>query len=214
MLQTSDYALINGLVLDDNESGIADVAVLTYMAHIVADVVAELVAQPEVVYPFLSYREEYFHAFHRVVIYSQPAIAGRDVPFVGFVSQRLSQASGELGQKLSEVDRVLIMELAEQGSLLNYSSLQLHDGNWFNLVQFARTDGKEALLATKTHQHAAYELAPQYYRWIRLHHGLIPQGDPACGLELHLTKYYTFQAPSQRPDIRVQQYQSLVAEHI
>jgi hypothetical protein len=104
------------------------------------------------------------------------------------------------------------MELAAQGDLLNYSSMQLHDGNWFNLVQFTEPSGKEHLLSTKTHQYAAYELAPRYYRWIRLHHGIIRHGDPLNGLHLHLTKYYTFQSPELRPDIRVHHYQQPAAD--
>ncbi|HEY4388231.1 MAG TPA: hypothetical protein VGN34_27595 [Ktedonobacteraceae bacterium] len=203
----SYHSLIAGLSLDSSEESASDLAVLTHLANVVAGVTADIARQPEVIYPFFIYREASYHAYHRIVIYAHSSSDKQDVSFVGFVSRRRAQLDPEIVQQVSDIDKTLVMELAVHGNLLNYSSMQLHDGNWFNLVQFARPDGKEAVPATKTHQYAAYELAPRYYRWIRLHHGLIPRGDPANGLQLHSTKYYTFHASTPRPDIRVHHYQ-------
>ena len=211
--QLSHYThLIDTLSLNESEHDTSDSSVLTYMAHVVTAVAKDVALQPEPLYPFFTYREELFHAFHRIIVYRRPLPVGQDIPFVGFISQRQPQVSPELVKKLDEVDKILVSELTAQGDLLTYSSLQLHDGNWFNLVQFAHLSGKEHLLATRTHQHAAYELAPLYYRWIRLHHGLIPQGDPENGLRLHLTKYYTFQAPVLRPTIRIHHHLQTITE--
>jgi hypothetical protein len=204
-------SLIDTLSLDGSEDDTSDLSVLTYMAHMVAVVALEVNAQPEPLYPFFTYRKESFHAFHRIIVYRPSLPPGQDIPFVGFISRRQAQVSAELVKKLDEVDKILVPELAAQGDLLTYSSLQLHDGNWFNLVQFAQSSAKDNLLATKTHQHAAYELAPQYYQWIRLHHGLILQGNLEHGLHLHRTKYYTFQLPVLRPTIRVHEYLTTLA---
>jgi hypothetical protein len=103
------------------------------------------------------------------------------------------------------------MELAEHPGLLNYSSLELADGIWYNLVIFAHTEVKSDILGLKTHQFAAYELAPSYYQWIRLHHGVITGKCLSEGLTLYKTKYYTFHTLAQQPTIHIQTYDPPVA---
>jgi hypothetical protein len=207
----SSHASVAELPLNDHNEALFDISVLTSMAHVVADVTAELANQPEVSYPYILYRDRSSHLSHRVIIYAPPQPDGRDIPFVGFVSHHRPQVDPELVRQMDDVDATLVMELAAHGNLLSYSSLQLRERYWLNLVQFARPDGKETILATRTHQYAAYQLAPYFYHWIRLHHGTILQGDPANGLQLHLTKYYTFPAVALPPNIRVQHYQPVFA---
>jgi len=90
----------------------------------------------------------------------------------------------------------MLLELAKIPTLLRYVSLQLADGNWYNLVVFSQESAKRDILTTSLHHHAAYDLAPHYYQWIRLHHGIIQQEDTALELMLHTTRYYTFSTPA------------------
>ncbi len=102
---------------------------------------------------------------------------------------------------LHEVDRKLIAELIGTPGILSYSSLELHTGRWYNLVLFRDATTKEHIKSSKTHKYAAYQLAPRYYEWIRLHNGIMPQGLTQCDLVLQKTKLYTFQGPTIHPTI-------------
>ncbi len=52
--------------------------------------------------------------------------------------------------------------------------------------------GKNAVTGMPGHHEAAHGLAPNYYRWIRLHHGSIDVASEQPRLWLERTKFYTF----------------------
>ena len=47
------------------------------------------------------------------------------------------------------------------------------------------------LKQTDSHRYAAYQLAPHYYDWIRIHIGTLPGGIRGDRFEIQSTKYYT-----------------------
>ena len=146
---------------------------------------------------------------HRIVIYRSLPSTRQALQFVGFVSKRHADTPEPVLTSLQDVDSRLVVELAEQPGLLNYSSLELAHGIWYNLVIFVHTEVKGAILGLKTHQFAAYGLAPSYYQWIRLHHGVIAGGHLSDELTLTKTKYYTFHTFARQPDTRIQVYEPL-----
>ncbi len=82
------------------------------------------------------------------------------------------------------------------------SILELHDGNWCNLVLLNDPEVKIRLKNSETHRYAAYELAPSCYEWIRLHNGIMPAGLAGDDMLLQKTRYYLYQEVERRPTIR------------
>jgi len=96
------------------------------------------------------------------------------------------------------VDKKLIKELISNPGILSYSSLELRNGDWCNLVVLNDAGAKTHIKSNSTHIHAAYHLAHRYYEWIRLHNGIMPEGLDHTEMQLQKTKYYTFQTKQQR----------------
>jgi len=125
-----------------------------------------------------------------------------ELAFVGFVSGKLKPLRPSIAAELRIIDKKLVTELANTPGLLSYSSLELHEGNWCNLVMLNDTEVKLRLKNAATHQYAAYEIAPSCYEWIRLHHGIMPAGLAGNDMLLQKTRYYTYQGVERRPAIR------------
>lgn len=193
------------LLLPDSDR--EDLTILTAMAQNATAVSEHIEQQTSPAWPVIVTRNLADERLYRTVIYSHSGLEQQHLPFVGFVSKKQTMLPAAISSRLADIDKTLVMELAQSSGLLSYSSLELRDGVWFNLVVFARSEVKEHILGLRSHQFAAYELAPSYYQWIRLHHGVMVEGQ----LSLQKTKYYTFHTASRQPTIYVQTYQPSVA---
>lgn len=152
--------------------------------------------------PSITYHLEDEHLWHRAVIYADPArLPMAQLAFVGFVGKRQPDLTPALHAEITAIDQQLIGELVHHPALLTYSSLELLDGNWLNLVIFGAEEAKTALAASSIHQHAAHQFAPRYYQWTRIHHGRLHGTWDAPRLAIQRTKRYTFHGPCQRPTI-------------
>jgi putative sterol carrier protein len=136
---------------------------------------------------------------HRVVTNTHLLPRGGDLPCVGFISKKQVLIADEVQQNVTNADKNMLVELAQQPALLSYSSLQLADGNWCNLVIFAQDSAKKGITTTALHQYAAFTLAPQYYQWIRLHHGTLSSAGATIELHVHTTKQYCFHKLPEPP---------------
>jgi hypothetical protein len=190
----------------DVNKGRLDLIVLRYMARSVHLTLMKEVA-PQVgamdYAPSLSYFEERRGRTHRIAIYDlQQLQVQRNLAFVGFVSRKQQPLSDSIVEDIHEVDKKLVAELVGTPGMLSYSSLELRTGNWYNLVLFNDPVTKRHIKDSATHRYAAYQLAPRYYEWIRLHSGIMPGGIARCDLVLQKTKHYTFQMITSRPVVR------------
>ena len=182
-----------------------DVRVLRYMAHSVH--LRFLNSSIETALPSIEYKEEHRKRSHRVVIYQQQEnVLQASLLFVGFVSGVQPQVSPIIAQEIQRVDRIFMAELAHNAGLLSYSSLELHPGQWYNLVLLSDLAAKTYFKESSTHRYAAYDLAMHYYAWIRLHNGIMPGGLESKHMLLQSTKYYTFPAIGQKPEMQEQLY--------
>ncbi len=137
----------------------------------------------------------------RIVIYRPDDLRlSMDIAFVAFVSKRQHAPDAEIVRTIHDIDRELVTTLIDVPDLLAYFSLEMHSGQWYNLVLLRDESTKKQLTGFSLHSYAAHELAPQYYAWIRLHHGLIYGGLARGALELQSTRYYTFSASSYTLD--------------
>lgn len=131
---------------------------------------------------------------HRAIVCDDGRLrAPRDLAFVGFFAKR---RPGLDYAPLTQADDELILELPRHPGILSYSSLELADGNWGNLIVVDPPEAREQWREGEKHAYAVREIAPRYYAVVRLHNGLFPRGllsgrDPI----LVRTKYYDFQGP-------------------
>lgn len=149
-------------------------------------------AQPQ----FYSIQERRGRA-HRIVIYRPHDLAaGHTLPFVGFISSTRQPSLPHIAAAIERFDQLLVTELAHAPGILSYSSLQLHSGNWYNFALFSDAAAKTIFHRMDTHSYAAHTIAPQYYEWIRLHHGVLNGALADCTLRLQYTRYFTFDEQS------------------
>ena len=128
----------------------------------------------------------------RMIMYHPEVLmAHTAINFVGFVSQKQNTISEDLEQELLRLDTLLVEELIHMPGLLSYASLHTTSGTWYNLVLMNDDQVRSHLKQGAHHQYAAYQLAPLYYEWIRIHSGTLPGGVRGDRFEVQRTKYYT-----------------------
>jgi hypothetical protein len=129
---------------------------------------------------------------HRTVVTDDRRLrTTHDLPFVGFFAQR---RTGLEFEPLDAVDTELILEFPRHPGILSYSSLELPVGNWGNLIILDAPDAADDWRTSAKHAHAAAELAPRFYRSVRLHTGRFARGLASAALPVLMrTKYYDFQ---------------------
>ncbi len=186
-----------------------DLVVLKYMAQRVQTMIDLLDTSVPLAVPLLHLVPERRGRMHRMVFYAlDGACFAHAVVFVGFVSKKQANLSQAIIDDIQLVDKMLVAELAASPGLLSYSSLELRNGNWYNLVLLSDADAKKHIRSAETHVYAAYQLAPRYYEWIRLHSGVMPKGLTQVELVLQKTRHFVFQRTQLRPVIGEMVYDS------
>ena len=185
-----------------NTRGNVDLLVLKYMAQRLRLTLCQLDQALCTSSPWLHYVRERRERIHRIALYRyQELFLHSAFPFVGFVSRRHKGLSQGVIDEIQKVDTLLVEEILANVGILSYSSLQLGNGDWYNLVIMQDVVAKAHIKQNRTHNYAAYHLATRYYEWIRLHNGLFLEGLDTTRMLLHKTRYYTFQEVQQRPFI-------------
>jgi len=139
---------------------------------------------------YIQYIKEEPERLHRMVILSRQLLLNAyPLTVIGFFGERRGEANPAL---LQDVDTELVQEFLHHSYVLSYSSLELADGNWANMVLMLGAEGIQHWRASHKHAYAARELAPQFYHTIRLHNGALPNGLSSPNLTLSSTKYYEF----------------------
>ncbi len=190
------------VTLRDLNNDAQDLAVLEYLARRVEELGREFVRYQITQLPYIVY-PRFEQRVLRLALYTHPRQLERELKFVGFVSQRRAIVDPSIEQAIAACDQQLVLDMARHPDLLSYCSLELSDGNWFNLVLFASADGDFTMPAI--HEYASRLLAPDYYEWIRLHFGEMPGGLKGSKMCLQATRYYTF-GPAEQTNFFVKRY--------
>lgn len=115
-----------------------------------------------------------------------------DVSVVGFFGQRNLDRDGAT---LEEANAEIVLEFRNYPGILSYSSMELVDGNWANLVLHDKPDTREYWRASRRHAEAAEKLSPLFYRTVRIHNGILPGGlYGGQTVQLQCTKYWDFRS--------------------
>ena len=175
--------------------GKLDLVILRYMARRVYVALRSLDQVATTARPLLYYLDERRRRTHRMAIYNpEELLLNNELAFVGFISARQKLLRPSIIQAIQRADKRLVEELAGAPGVLSYSSLEVRNGDWCNLVLLSDAGAKTHIKGSEMHKYAAYHLAHSYYEWIRLHNGVMPEGLDHMEMQLQKTKYYTFQA--------------------
>ena len=118
-----------------------------------------------------------------------------DVCVVGFFGQRRLHLDGE---PLEEANREIVLDFRNHLGILSYSSIELRDGNWANLILHDVPEVRENWRSSEAHARAARELSPIFYRTVRIHNGLLRGGLPGgAAIEIDRTKYWDYRRRGQ-----------------
>jgi hypothetical protein len=149
---------------------------------------ADLPARPR---PLELERHETNGRIHRAVLCDERRLGdGRDLVWVGFFGVKRPDVDST---PLTRRDDELVREFPAHPGILSYSSLELADGNWGNLILLDGDDAREHWRASPRHADAASVLAPRHYTHVRLHQGPLPGGVRTGGEPvLRRTRYYDY----------------------
>jgi hypothetical protein len=172
--------------LDHNDE---DLAILRYMRQELCRGLSQAASVPErpLVLQFLEDGVRH----HRIVISQlEGLLSCCEITWVGFCGQKRAGADSTL---LDGIDVELINEFPQYPDVLSYSSLELANGDWRNLILMSCPAGIEHWRTSVRHAYAAHVLSPDYYENVRLHSGvlagrLLSDSD----LVIRRTKYYDF----------------------
>jgi len=194
--------------LPNSEENEQDIVLLRYMTQRIYITLYLLDEPADSSQPLLYYSEEGHKHTHRIAIYRpQELLLNNKLDFVGFVSRKRQPGDPQGIEEIRAVDKKLIVELINTPGLMSYSSLELRDGRWCNLVLFSGAETKMHIRNSEMHTYAAYQLSPRYYDWIRLHNGIMPTGLARNEMLLQKTKYYQFVGPHEKPTIQELTYE-------
>ena len=129
-------------------------------------------------------------------------VDGCDLEVVGFFGSRRLQPEGglEAGEDpIDGLDAQLTAEFRNHPGIASYSTIQMHDGFWANLVLHSVPSDAEGWRGSDVHQ-GAVAMSPTLYRDVRIHNGLLPGGVESTNeIVLHQTKYWDYGNREDRP---------------
>ena len=132
------------------------------------------------------------HGLHRrtVVCDLAKVRAGDRVCIVGFFGNRRSELPYE---SLDQIDAGLLDEFRHYPGILSYSSVELADDYWANLVVHAEPDDREVWRTSKPHENAV-EMSPVLYHDVRIYNGHLPGGVAGNrAIEIDSVKYWDYE---------------------
>lgn len=132
------------------------------------------------------------HGLRRRTVVCDPdaLVSGRDVHVVGFMGDRRST---EDAQVVDHAELDVIGEFRSYPGIQSYSSVELIDNQWANLVVHASPTDRDAWRHSEIHIEAAERLAPNVYHSVRIHNGCVlggPLGSETVVVEA--TKYFDY----------------------
>lgn len=124
--------------------------------------------------------------------------AQRDVCIVGFFGERRGDPASQ--PRIDRLEESLVGEFRNYPGVLSYSSIELVDDYWANLVVHTSADDREEWRKGEVHREAAEEASPEHYRSVRIHHGVLEDGVCSSNMiRLVRTKYWDYGPDANSP---------------
>ena len=143
------------------------------------------------------------HGLQRRVVMCDPdaLLEAPMVNVVGFFGDRRTDADVVC---LDGVEIDLLAEFRNYPGIMSYSSVELVDHHWANLVVHAVPDDRQAWRGSSVHKHAVAHIAPKVYHSVRIHNGWIHGGVTGPGhVEIGTTKYWDYDVSPTWEAIRI-----------
>jgi len=131
------------------------------------------------------------HGLRRRTVVCEPEQIRLDdrVCVVGFFAERREDIDYP---SLDELELTLLLEFRNFPGILSYSSIELANDFWANLVVHAVPDDTEAWRGSSAHARAV-DVSPDLYSAIRIHNGHLDGGVPGNrAIEIDRTKYWDY----------------------
>lgn len=132
------------------------------------------------------------HGLQRRVVMCDPASLMRPDTFqiVGFFGDRRPDADVV---SLDSVEIDLLGEFRSYPGILSYSSVELVEHHWANLVVHTRSEDRDAWRGSAVHRHAVDSVAPRVYGSVRIHNGRLDGGVIGTDhIVIEVTKYWDY----------------------
>jgi hypothetical protein len=168
-----------------------DLAILGYMLEDLRGLLVRVATGKVTLVPFGAIEWVVHDLKRRVVICDAMSLHNRrSAQLVGFFGERHPEQDGT---PLEEANFEIVLEFQKYPGILSYSSMELADGNWANLVLHNVAEDRETWRASEAHARAARELSPLYYRTVRIHNGVLPDGVMGNrSIVVERTKYWDY----------------------
>ncbi|MGD2101771.1 MAG: hypothetical protein PVG83_05990 [Acidimicrobiia bacterium] len=112
---------------------------------------------------------------------------------VGFFAERRTDVDM---WPLEEANSEIVSEFVKYPGILSYSSVELPDGHWANMVLHDDPVDTSFWRESKLHAQAVESLSPQHYFNVRIHNGNLTAGVfNRPSIDIHKTKYFDYTGP-------------------
>lgn len=126
-----------------------------------------------------------------VICRPEPLFLFGDAQFVGFFGDRRAD-SADSG--IDDIELDVVGQFVNYPGILAYSSIELVDDQWANLVIHESPDDREQWRTCPVHKTAVEMVSPKAYTGVRIHNGHIPGGViGTAAAVLECTKYWDFE---------------------
>jgi hypothetical protein len=171
-----------------------DEATLGYMLEDLRALLARMATGEIAVIPYQSVEWLVHGLKRRVIVANAMGLHNRrTICVVGFFGERHVEQDHA---PLEEANAEIVLEFRNFPGILSYSSMEMPDGNWANLVLHDIPEVREYWRASERHARAAQELSPKYYRTVRIHNGTLPGGIMSGRtIAIERTKYWDYRNP-------------------
>ena len=168
-----------------------DLAILGYMLEDLRSILSRMHAGNLTIVPYRPIEWVVQDFKRRIVVCDAMSLHNRrSAQLVGFFGERRIDRDGA---PLEEANFEIVLEFQKYPGILSYSSMELADGNWANLVLHNVAEDRETWRASEAHARAARELSPVYYQTVRIHNGVLPDGVMGNrSIVVERTKYWDF----------------------
>lgn len=132
------------------------------------------------------------HGLARRAVICDPAALALPVErcVVGFFGERRPEAKQSVVDDI-EVD--LLLEFRSHPGILSYSSIELVDNYWANLVIHEQPVDAQEWRNSAVHKRAVAEISPRQYQSVRIHNGRLPGGVVGSGsISIDRTKFWEY----------------------
>lgn len=132
------------------------------------------------------------HGLERRIVVCNPeaVVEETDVQIVGFFGDRRARTDQD---QIDASEYDLISEFVNYPGILSYSSIELVDHYWANLVVHRRPEDREEWRGSDAHKNAVDVVAPHAYHGVRIHNGCIRGGVTGSqSVFIESTKYWDY----------------------